>query len=70
MKQDNFIDSYNMTWILQDHETKKKHREDYENISLSDFETIYGNNTFHIVEVSLVHVPYLTPDPNQITLDV
>jgi len=67
MKQTGFIDNYNMTWILQDHDTKKKHREDYENISLSDFETIYGNNVYHIVEIELKHIP-LTSDSKQTIL--
>lgn len=69
MKQTNFIDNYKMTWILQDHDTNKKHREDYENISLSDFEVIYGNNTYKIITIDLEHTP-LTTSGEQSTLDL
>jgi len=49
-----FMDSYNMRWLLVDVETGEEREEKYENISLDDFETIYGNNIHVIKECSLL----------------
>lgn len=52
MKTENFVDSYNMYWTLKTEEGEYIY-ESYYNISLSDFEVIYGNNTFHIVVIEM-----------------
>jgi hypothetical protein len=46
-----FPDSYKLKWKLTDGENVWT--EVHDDISLTDFETIYGNNTYHILEVSL-----------------
>lgn len=47
-----FIDNYKMEWLLRD-EIGKEWCEYHENISLSDFEIIYGNNVHEIIMVEL-----------------
>lgn len=47
-----FIDNYKMTWKLKN-PRGEEYKETYVNISLSDFETIYGNNTYEIIEIEL-----------------
>ena len=51
-----FKDSYYMTWTLKD-EQGKLHVEEHVNISLSDFEVIYGNNVHHIEKIELRLIP-------------
>lgn len=47
-----FIDSYNMKWMLQD-ESGYEWWEEFYHISLPDFEVIYENNQFQILEVHM-----------------
>lgn len=46
-----FVDSYTLKWKLTD--GSETWWEEFEEVSLSDFETIYGNNIHQILEVSL-----------------
>lgn len=47
-----FNDSYHLVWVLED-ENGDQHMEEHFNVSLSDFEEIYGNNVHHVVSVDL-----------------
>ena len=47
-----FKDSYQVKWELQD-ETGKKWIETHREMSLSDFEVLYGNNVHHIIWVEM-----------------
>lgn len=55
-----FIDSYNMVWTLRD-DNGNEWVESFDNISLSDFETIYEKNPYHIVNVRMALVQDVTP---------
>lgn len=46
-----FIDSYTLKWKLTN--GGETWEEKHDNLSLSDFEVVYGNNAFHILEISL-----------------
>lgn len=50
--EENFIDSYNLVWELRN-DQGKTWVEKHDNISLSDFEVIYGNNVHEIIELDL-----------------
>lgn len=52
MKQNNFVDSYNMQWTLRKDDGEYIY-ESYYNISLSDFEIIYGNNIHPIIVIEM-----------------
>lgn len=52
----NFIDSYDMQWTLEHVETGETWTEQHDNISLSDFEVIYGNNIHLIKSCKLKHI--------------
>lgn len=49
-----FRDSYKLIWWLED-DKGNLYREVYDNISLSDFETIYGNNSQVIKSLDLTN---------------
>lgn len=48
-----FKDSYKISWELYDEETGDFWVENYDNMSLSDFEVLYGNNTYVITKVRI-----------------
>ena len=52
INEDKFIDSYNLYWLLKD-ENGDTYSENHNNISLSDFEVIYGNEVNEIILVQL-----------------
>lgn len=47
-----FRDSYKMTWKLRQ-PTGVEYWETYVELSLSDFEILYGNNTYEIIELKM-----------------
>lgn len=47
-----FKDSYKIQWELENHVGKRR-IETYRNMSLSDYEILYGNNTDHILWVTM-----------------
>ncbi|ACH57066.1 putative protein 56 [Bacillus phage Nf] len=53
MIQNDFIDSYTLSWLLRD-DDGCEHWEVHEGLSLSDFEVVYGNNPHQIVKLNLV----------------
>lgn len=48
-----FIDCYTLEWTLEDIETGEQHTEYMNNMSLSDFEILYGNTKDNIVWLNL-----------------
>lgn len=52
MEQTNFIDSYTLKWTLRD-EQGRVWSEELDEMSLSDFETVYGNNSNEILNIEL-----------------
>ena len=53
MEEMNELDFYKLEMVLLDSE-KKKQLESYKNISLNDFEVIYGNETREIEAMILI----------------
>lgn len=53
MIQNDFIDSYTLSWLLRD-DDGYEHWEEHEGLSLSDFEVVYGNNPHQIIKLNLV----------------
>ena len=53
-----FKDSYKLEWELENHVGKRR-IEVMRNVSLSDYEVIYGNNTDHILWVKLELEPHI-----------
>lgn len=54
-----FIDSYNLHMVTRNIENGEIQTEEYGNISLSDFEVIYGNTINEILSLS---INKLTPE--------
>lgn len=54
MENNQFLDSYNMKWILTD--GSETWEEEFEDICLMDFEVIYGNNIHEILYIELKKV--------------
>ncbi|UMO75948.1 hypothetical protein Goe23_00020 [Bacillus phage vB_BsuP-Goe23] len=52
MVQNDFIDSYNVTMLLQD-DDGKQYYEYHMGLSLSDFEVLYGNTVDEIIKLRL-----------------
>ncbi len=52
MNQSDFVDSYNLVLMLRD-DKGKTYVEKHQNISLSDFEVIYGNITKEIIHLEM-----------------
>ena len=53
MKQNDFLDSYTLTWLLRD-DDGDEYWEVHPGLSLSDFEVVYGNNAHEIIKLDLV----------------
>lgn len=47
-----FLDSYSLEWTLRDDEGNEW-SEYHNNMSLSDFEILYGQTTYHFVKIEL-----------------
>lgn len=52
MNQNWFNDSYYIKWVLED-ENGLKWSEEYNEMSLNDFEVLYGNNSYKIIEIEM-----------------
>lgn len=52
MMQNDFVDSYNVTMLLQD-DNGKQYYEYHKGLSLSDFEVLYGNTADEIIKLRL-----------------
>lgn len=46
-------DSYEMKWILQNESTGEIWSEFFDPINLNDFEVLYGNNLFKIIQIEM-----------------
>lgn len=52
MVQNDFVDSYDVTMLLQD-DDGKQYYEYHKGLSLSDFEVLYGNTADEIIRLRL-----------------
>lgn len=52
MNRNRFNDSYYIKWVLED-ENGLKWCEEYNEMSLNDFEALCGNNSYKILEIEM-----------------